>query len=420
MQREGPPLAPILCGVRSFAVVPRGGRHRRAAAARLWLGFILAVNALTWAGPALSGSAPSPVAPVLVARGATSDGTASNNAVKLVRTRRLLVAVYAGGDVPQILLAASRDGGAHWRPFAQASDGPVASRLPALAADASGRLHVVWTRYDDGVGKVYYREWAGPGGGAWTAPQRRISVPDLYAGFPAVALDRLGHPQVVWYGIREGPAPVPTKHGSIYEILYTGFDGHAWSRPALISTGVPDSINPALASDFGGFLHAVWYQFNGRVYQVRYAEYDGRWGPPEGVSRTRADEFNPDVTAGERGRLALVWEQHDSRGSVITYARRAGAAWDAPVDVSEGAASAYHPSVATDTTGTIWTVWDADDGQIYARRFKNRWGPVLRLTGDGGNMYPSALSDGGALHVIWTHTSAAGASVYFARVIPRP
>jgi hypothetical protein len=389
---------------------------------RLWLGFILAVNALTWAGAAPSAPALSPAAPVLVARGATGDGTASNNEVKLVRARGLLVAVYAGGaaDVPQILLVASSDGGAHWRPFAEASDGPVASRLAALAADASGRLHVVWTRYDDGVGKVYYREWAGPGEGTWTAPQRRISVPGLYAGFPAVALDRLGHPQVVWYGIREGPLPVPTKHGSIYEILSTGFDGHAWSRPVLVSTGVPDSINPALTSDFDGFLHATWYQYNGRVFQVRYAEYDGRWGPPEGVSRTPADEFNPDVTAGARGRLSLVWEQHDSRGSVITYARRAGAGWDGLVDVSEGAASAYHPSVATDTTGTIWIVWDADDGQIYARRFKNRWGPVLRLTGDGGNVYPSALSDGGALDVIWTHTSAAGASVYFARVILRP
>jgi hypothetical protein len=357
----------------------------------------------------------------MVARGAANDATASNNGVKLVRARGALVAAYAGGSYPsQILLAVSRDGGAHWAPLGQASDGPVASRLAAVAADASGRVYVVWTRYDDGVGKVYYREWAGPGAGAWTAPQLRISVRGVYAGYPAVALDRLGHPAVVWYGIREGPTPVPTRHGSIYEILYAGFDGRAWSHPSLISTGVPDSINPALASDFTGRIHAVWYQYNGRVYQVRYAEFDGRWSAPEGVSRAPADEFNPDVAAGPPHRLALVWEQHDGQGSVIDYTSLAGGAWASPIRVSEGAAAAFHPSVATDATGTIWIAWDADDGQIYARRFKNRWGPALRLTADGGNGFPSALAEAGALDVIWTHTSPAGASVYFARVIARP
>jgi hypothetical protein len=387
----------------------------------------LALLAPLLVGAAAETAAVAPAAPpamnraVLIARGATQDATASNNAVHLVRTRGMLIAAYAGGggDAPQILLAASRDGGAHWGPLAQASDGPVASRLAALAADASGRVHVVWTRYDDGVGKVYYRQWAGPGGGAWNAPQRRISVPGVYAGYPAVALDRLGRPAVVWYGIREGPVPVPTKHGSIYEILYTGFDGRAWSHPSLVSTGIPDSINPALASDFGGHIHAAWYQYNGRVYQVRYAELDGRWTAPEGVSRAPADEFNPDVAAGPPGRLALVWEQHDVRGSIIDYTRRAGAGWEQPIGVSEGTA-AFHPSVATDATGAIWIAWDADDGQIYARRFKTRWSPVLRLTADAGNSYPSVLSEAGALDVIWTHTSAAGASVYFSRVIARP
>jgi hypothetical protein len=375
------------------------------------------------AGPAVPPAVPAVVHnAVLVARGATSDATASNNGVKLVRVRGTLVAAYTGGggNAPQILLALSRDNGAHWAPLGQASEGPVPSRLAALAADASGRLRVVWTRYDDGVGKVYYREWAGPGAGAWTAPQRRISLAGVYAGYPAVALDRSGDPQVVWYGIREGQVPVPTKHGSIYEIFYTGFDGQTWSRPSLISTGVPDSINPALASDFAGRLHAVWFQFNGRVYQVRYAEYDGRWSAPEGVSRTPADEFNPDIAAGAQGRLALAWEQHAPQGSVIDYARRTAAAWEAPIAVSEDAASAFHPSVATDATGTIWIAWDADDGQIYARRFKNRWGPVLRLTSDGGNAFPSSLSEGGALDVIWTHQSAAGDSVFFARVIAGP
>jgi hypothetical protein len=394
-------------------------------AVRLGLRALLIVSIFTNAAAAPAappGAVPAAVGrAMLVARGVTSDATASNNGVKLLRVRRALVAAYTGGtgDAPQILLAVSRDNGAHWAPLGQASEGPVPSRLAALAADASGHLHVVWTRYDDRVGKVYHREWAGPGAGAWTGPQRRLSLAGVYAGYPAVAVDHLGRPAVVWYGIREGPASVPTKHGSIYEIFYAAFDGRAWSHPLLISTGVPDSINPALASDFAGRLHAAWYQFNGRVYQVRYAERDGAWSAPEGVSRAPADEFNPDLAAGPVDRLALAWEQHAPQGSIIEYTRRTGAGWEMPVAVSEGAA-AFHPSVSIDATGTIWIAWDADDGQIYARRFKNRWGPVLRLTTDGGNAFPSALSEGGALDVLWTHQSGAGDSVFFARVIARP
>jgi len=416
-RREGPRQTPILCAVRLSAAI-----------AAVLASLLPVLMTLAAHSPAPAGAAPSFVIrpPVLVARGATSDATASNNEVKMLRTPAALVAAYAGGaaDVPQILLVASRDGGAHWSPLGQASEGPVASRLAALAADSSGRVHVVWTRYDDGVGKVYYREWARParGGvaGAWTASQRRISPGGSYAGYPAVALDRAGRPHVVWYGIREGPPPVPTKHGSIYEILYTGYDGRAWSRPSLISSGPPDSINPALASDFTGRLHAVWYQYNGRGYAVRYAQYQAGWAAPEGVSRTSNDQFNPDVAADGQGRLSLVWEEHDARGSIIDYARRTGGTWGPPAALSAGATPAYHPSVATDATGTIWTAWDAHDGQIYARRFKNGWGPVLRLTADGGNAFPGVLSDAGALDVMWTHTSTAGASVYFARVTARP
>jgi hypothetical protein len=226
---------------------------------------VTAVTAVAPPAPAGAAAAFAAGAPVLVARGATNDATASNDEVKILRPLGALVVAYAGGagGTSQILLVASRDGGAHWAPLGQAIEGPVASRLAALAADPFGRLHVVWTRYDDGVGKIYYREWAPAGSpkgaaGGWTEPPRRISLAGVYAGYPAVALDHAGHPGVIWYGIRAGQTPAPTKHGSIYEIIYTGYDGSDWSPPALISSGPPDSINPALTSDSAGRLNAVW------------------------------------------------------------------------------------------------------------------------------------------------------------------
>ena len=206
---------------------------------------------------ALRGGLASPsLASVVVAAGATEDATASNNQVKLIRdpSGALLAAYVANvATVPQIVLVRSRDGGRRWAALAQASAGAIPSRLPALGLDGAGRLHVVWTRYDDGVGKIYHRVWQD----RWTSSPERISPSPGYAGFPALALDAAGRPHVVWYGIRAGSLPAASRHGSIYEIFYTGFDGRAWSPPLLISSGLPDAVNPALAADRAGLLYAV-------------------------------------------------------------------------------------------------------------------------------------------------------------------
>ncbi len=365
-----------------------------------------------WEGPADAAQGVR-ATPVLVAAGAAEDATASNNQVKLIQTPAGLVAAYSGatGGPTQVFLSISRDGGAHWARIAQASSGPVPSRLAALALDGSGRVHVVWTRYDDGVGNIYHRVWAG----GWTGPQERISPSPGYAGYPSLALDRAGHPQVVWYGIREGAVVAPTRHQSIYEIYYVGFDGRAWSPPLLISPGVPDSVNPALASDRTGRLYAAWYQYDGRAYQIRYAERTGAWSAPEGVFRTRADDFNPDLAVDPRGQVSLAWEHHDGQRSVIQYARRVAGRWEGPVALSDSASQALHPSVALGAAGQVTVLWDQDDGQVYLRRYAGRWGPVVRLTSDGGNTFPAASAAGAG----WTHTAAAGAAVYFVPLPPR-
>src|SRR5205807_7773675 len=151
----------------------------------------------------------------------------------------------------------------------------------------------------------------------------------------------------------EGSLPASTRHGSIYEIFYTGFDGRAWSPPRLISTGLPDSVNPALAADPAGRLRAVWFQYDGRVYQVRYAERDAGWSDPETVLATRADAFNPDVAVDARGEPLLVWERHEGLSSVVQLTRRAGGRWQEPFTSSASRArpaipaSAAAPSAAT-------------------------------------------------------------------------
>jgi hypothetical protein len=351
----------------------------------------------------------------ILAASATDDATSSNNQVKLVRDRAgQFIAAYVQNidGTPQVILAASQDEGRSWTPLAQASSGRIASRLPAVDLDGEGRLHVAWTRYDDGVGKIYYRVWQG----RWIASQQRISPSPGYAGFPALAVDGVGNPHVLWYGIRPASPPVQTRHESIYEIFYTGFDGRAWSPPLLISTGLPDAINPAMAGDRTGRLHAAWYQFDGRVYQVRYAVRDGTWSQPETVLATRFDAFSPDLAVDARGQAVLVWEHHDGLSSSIQFSRRSGGAWSDPVDLSERAVVCRHPSISVAPSGTVYAAWETDTGEIHLRRFRSRWEPAVRLTAGGGDSFPSLLASDQAASVIWTHSAQGGSSVRYLRL----
>lgn len=389
---------------------------RFAAWASAWVFVILGlIPAAQWAAHGAADGART--AAVLVAGGATEDATASNNQVKVLRAPAGLVVAYTGvaAGTAQVFLAVSRDNGVHWFTLTEVSSGSVPSRLPTLALDGAGRLHVVWRRDDDGVGKIYYRVWSGQ----WTGPQERISPGSGYAGYPALALDRGGYPQVVWYGIRQGAAAY-TPHQSVYEIYGVGFDGARWSQPKLISTDLPDAINPAMAAGRDGRLHAVWYQYNGRTYQIRYAEWDRAWSGPEGVLGTRADEFNPDVAVNAPGQVFLVWEHHDGQRSVIQYARRAAGRWSEAVALSDEKTPAHHPSVAVTASGDPCVVWDQDDGQIYLRRqISGRWQAASRLTADGGNTFPSGVADGTGIGVVWTHTASAESRVDFARIASR-
>jgi hypothetical protein len=405
---------------KSFSV-PRGGRFIPFFVCARPAGWCVLAAVLVGPGslstrtvPAGAPAAGPAASHVVVAGGAAADATASNNQVKVARITGALVVAYAGltRGSEQVFLAISRDNGGRWSVLTQVSSGPASSRLPAVAVDGAGRLHVIWTRYDDGVGAIYHRVWAQ----TWMGPQQKISPGSGYAGYPALALDAAGDPQVVWYGIREGPVPTSTRHGSIYEIFYTGFDGHAWSRPLLISPGLPDSINPALAADRGGRLHAAWYQYNGRVYQVRYAERGRAWTAPEGSFRASADEFNPDLAADAQGQVALVWEHHVGERSFIYYARRAGGTWGEPVALTDGASPARHPAVAITSSGIVYVVWDQDNGQVYQRRLAGRWDPVVRLTADGGNTFPNVAA--GGVGAVWTHAAPGGAVVEFAPFTP--
>jgi hypothetical protein len=307
-------------------------------------------------------------------------------------------------------VGSSVDDGRSWR-VRQITTRAAPSRYPTLAAGGDGRLHLAWTTYEP-IGHIYYARFDG---GGWTSPEK-VSPGTAYAGVPAIAVDRQGGVHLVWYGIRDQAPPVLTRHGSIYEILYTGLVRGRWSSPIVISPGIPDSINPALGIDASGLLHAAWYQADVQVYQTQYVRRRGtQWTLPEQVSAGATDAFAVALAVHPDGRAYLVWERR-GRPTRIYFSERLER-WAGQEPVSPDGVNAFTPSVAVDTQGRVHVVWE-HEGRIQLRRRDRRWQGVETLAAEGTNTNPIIAAHGETVDLMWTQESGGRHRVRFVSLGP--
>jgi len=334
---------------------------------------------------------------VTVATGVSPEATAENSQRKLLvdsAGRLFLVHVRPVQGNDQVFLAESGDRGRTWRAV-HVTQALRPARYPSLAIFPDGSVHLVWTEYAP-IGRILYRVRRG---GRWAEPVN-LSTPGVYAGIPVVA-PVAGRAHVLWYGILPERPAVRTRHGSVYEILFTREDGRGWTRPVVISPGVPDSINPALAADSSGRLHAAWYQFDSRVYQIRYAVFDGRWPTPRTLTGGPAEHTAVALETSGR-EVHLVWVEQGVARRVIYL--RLGAT---PQVLATG--SVHAPVLAADG-GRVVAAWRQDKA-IVLRQVRPLGAPVRVGAGSG----PVVALRGAVAYVAWT-TADALPNVRFAAI----
>ncbi len=344
-------------------------------------------------------SASPSVAQTSVATGVSDEATEANSQPKIARDAGTVYITFVKpvGGFDQIFVASSRDDGRTWQ-VRQMTTRAVHSRYPTLAAGPDGKLHLAWTQYEP-IGHVYY---ARADAGRWTAPVK-ISPGNDYAGIPAIAVDPRGEAHVVWYGIRPQAPQMRTRHGSIYEILYAGTAAGRWSIPIVISPGVPDAINPALAADTQGRLHSAWYQFDSRAYQVKYAQRTDRWQRPDQITSGGTDAFAVALAVGRDTVPYVVWEHRAAEGVQIAIAERRGR-WTAPQIISLPGQAAANPTIAVDERNRVYVAWESN-GQLYLRRRERGWLGVDRITAEGRNAHPILAARGETVDLMWTQES---------------
>lgn len=336
---------------------------------------------------------------LVLARGVSPGATAENSQRKLVVDARgtlFLAYVRPVGGRDQVVLASSDDRGRSWR-HTQLTQSAHPARLPSLSVFPDGSLHLVWTEYSP-VGRVLYRSLRG---GRWSEAVA-LSQRGVYAGVPVVA-PAGRRPHVLWYGIRAGQPDVPTRHSSVYEILSSQEVGGRWTAPVVISPGVPDSLNPSLDTGRDGSLHAAWFQFDGRTYQVRHARFDGRWSRPRTLTTGRIDHNGVALDADGQD-VHLVWAEGMERQRAM-YGRPAGGA----VRLS-GDAPAHGPVVGA-ASGVVVAVWS--ENQAIVLRPLSPPG-ASRVLGRGDA--PMVAVHRGVAYVAWTQTSGSSSEVRFASV----
>ncbi|MGH2348908.1 MAG: hypothetical protein ACRDFT_05520, partial [bacterium] len=260
-------------------------------------------------------------------------------------------------------------------------------------------------------------------GGRWSPPVR-VSVGQQYAGIPSIAVDPAGTVHLVWYGIRTQAPVIRTPHGSIYEILYTRLVGGRWLPPVVISSGIPDAINPTLAADGTGRLHSAWYQFDSRVYQARYTQRDApptvqrtsgqAWTRPVDVSAGGNDAAALAMSVESGGTVYLVWEQRAGSGTRIFYAEKTSR-WSGQQLISAPEQRACCPSVAVDSQRRVYVVWESG-GQLYLRRRDGNWTGIDRLTTQAANHNPVLGGNGTHVDLAWTQQTGQSRQVRFATI----
>jgi hypothetical protein len=283
--------------------------------------------------------------------------------------------------------------------------------LPAVAADAEGRLHVLWSEASDRAepGTVLlYARWDGA---RWTDPTNVLQSAEGKADQPALTVvgDRL---HAAWISGQNS--------GVSYSSAFTS-DAHTaagWSEPQCLPGPLAAKSWPEIEADADGVLHVVYaVPLNeGRgIYYTRSEDGGENWSEARQVFDAAAAGWAmadyPRLAVDIQGLLHVAWVRAALPGSGpaggVYYARSldGGETWTEAVAVVEGAHA--WPLVAVSAPGQVQVLWNEANGQ---RAWWYRgsadggetWTRPERVPGFGTVPGPAGLiaEGNGALHLV--------------------
>jgi len=225
-------------------------------------------------------------------------------------------------------------------PFQISALSAVYSYLPAVAVDPLNRPHVVWN--DNGYvnGNIFYS--FRDSSGTWSAPFN-VSAGYSYNYYPDIAIDASSRVHVVWHGASPGT-------GSSH-ILYRNFDGNQWQPILDIWPDIDDAALPKIKEDSQNHLHLCYrdYYHVGESTEIMYSHNDGNgWSNPVNISNSfDQNSEEADMVLDEIGNVHIVWKQYLPyiQGEIF-YSYFDGMSWSTPQNISDLGGWCSHPTIA--------------------------------------------------------------------------
>jgi len=259
------------------------------------------------------------------------------------------------------------------------------SRLPALAVDGRGVVHIVW---EDG--RYIFHSYRS--GESWSTPLR-IATGEQ----PAIAIDHNDIVHVVFVNEFRGN----------YDIYYCRWNGAFWTLPVNVSNTSGVSAIPDIAVSSYNTLYVTWTDNSLGYNVIYYGVWTGTFWINQPVPQGRGTVST--IAIGGDDIIHIAWQDRDDLETPyeIYHTQWDRVAWTLPENISDSANHSTIAAMAVDNHGVTHLVWEElvseKDEIYYAVGTSLRWSQQQALSSDESSSYlPTIIVDAeGTPHVAW-------------------
>ena len=284
-------------------------------------------------------------------------------------------------------------------------------RVPSIAVDGNGVIHVVWygsdNQQEENNRQVKYSK-SSDGGKTWSTwknisyVEGYSSGEELWQEHPVIAFGSDGNLYAVWEG-------KDSEHDRQQIKFSKSLDGgETWSNWKNVGpTPGNTQSRPVILVDSSGRLHLLMYSSMGDANQhVHHAFSDNQgenWSNWQQISAPGRDSRHISAAVGAEGRIHSSWRDINENGlAEISYSVLDDGRWTQPEKVAESSDNQFFPSLSIDENNQPLAIWmetseaselpreNPESGRIkYAVRTEDGFSqPQIVGTGDV-NLYPN-------------------------------